>query len=240
MGSDSIVGISDITEGKGLWKALIAEFLGTFILVAVGCGSCIGAATTVQIALTFGLTVAALVQAIGHVSGCHINPAVSVSLFVTGDIKLLKMLLYIVAQCIGAVTGAAFLQFLLPEKLVGSLGITNVNADLNACQGFLFEALLTFLLVFVIHGVCDGRRKDITGSVPLAIGLTITAVHLSGIQFTGSSVNPARSLGPAVVMNLWENHWVYWAGPILGGVLAGLIYRFIFKVQKGESDSYDF
>ncbi|XP_030759041.1 aquaporin AQPAe.a isoform X3 [Sitophilus oryzae] len=240
MGSDSIVGISDITEGKGLWKALVAEFLGTFILVAVGCGSCIGSPTTVQIALTFGLTVAALVQAIGHVSGCHINPAVSVSLFVTGDIKLLKMLLYIVAQCIGAVTGAAFLQFLLPEKLVGSLGITNVNADLNACQGFLFEALLTFLLVFVIHGVCDGRRKDITGSVPLAIGLTITAVHLSGIQFTGSSVNPARSLGPAVVMNLWENHWVYWAGPILGGVLAGLIYRFIFKVQKGESDSYDF
>lgn len=238
--SDSILGIAEITENKALWKMLTAEFIGTLILVAVGCGSCIGTPGIVQIALAFGLTVAGLAQAIGHVSGCHVNPAVTISLFVTGDIKLIRAILFIVVQCIGALAGSALLKALLPESQVGSLGMTKVRSDLTPVQGFVFEALLTFVLLFVIHGVCDPRRKDIKGSVPLAIGLAITAVHLSGIQFTGSSVNPARTFGPAVIMNLWDDHWVYWVGPILGGIVAGLIYKFIFKVQKGESDSYDF
>ncbi|CAH0559079.1 unnamed protein product [Brassicogethes aeneus] len=95
-----------------------------------------------------------------------------------------------------------------PEDKVGALGTNNISSDLTPLQGFLMEAVLTFLLLFVVHAVCDTRRKDIKGSPALAIGFAVAACHLSAIQYTGSSVNPARSFGPAVIMNLWENHWV--------------------------------
>ncbi|CAH1381334.1 hypothetical protein MTP99_005337 [Tenebrio molitor] len=241
-GAGSILGLSEITENKAIWRMLVAEFVGTFLLVVIGCGSIIFSETDfiVRVALTFGLTVATLAQTIGHISGCHINPAVTLSLFVTGDIKLLRALLFVVVQLIGAVGGAAVLRLMVPESKEGNLGITNLGNELTDVQGFLMEIILTFLLLFVIHGVCDPRRKDIKGSAPLAIGLAVTACHLCGIPFSGSSINPARSFGPAVIMDLWENHWVYWAGPLLGGVLAGLIYKYLFKAQKSDPDSYDF
>jgi aquaporin related protein len=259
-GAGSILGLSEITENKAIWRMLVAEFVGTFLLVVIGCGSIIFSETDfiVRVALTFGLTVATLAQTIGHISGCHINPAVTLSLFVTGDIKLLRALLFVVVQLIGAVGGAAVLRLMVPESKEGNLGITNLGNELTDVQGFLMEIILTFLLLFVIHGVCDPRRKDIKGSAPLAIGLAVTACHLCGVRngtstycrngtdnyfqipFSGSSINPARSFGPAVIMDLWENHWVYWAGPLLGGVLAGLIYKYLFKAQKSDPDSYDF
>nr|UZM28245.1 aquaporin Ae.a [Henosepilachna vigintioctomaculata] len=223
---------------------LVSEFIGTLLLVFIGCGSIISLGGSdiniVQIALTFGLTIATIVQTICHISGGHLNPAVSLSLFVTGDIKLLRAILFIIAQCVGAACGSAILKAMTPADKQGDLGITNINKSLEPIQGFIVEAVLTFLLLIVIHGVCDSRRKDVKGSAPLAIGLAITACHLCGIQYTGSSLNPARSFGPAVIMNLWPNHWIYWAGPIVGGVVAGLVYKFIFKFRKGESDSYDF
>lgn len=241
----SILGISEITDNKSIWKMLLAELIGTMLLVIVGCGSCLSAPnasspSVVQIALTFGLTVATIVQCVGHVSGCHINPAVTVSLFVTGDIKLLRTIFFIVVQCIGAAAGSALLKVMVPEEWVGNLGSTMISPKLTPVQGLLVEGVLTFVLLFTIHAVCDPHRKDIKGSAPLAIGLAVAACHLSGIQFTGSSVNPARTFGPAVIMNLWKNHWVYWIGPILGGMVAGVVYKFLFKVHKGESDSYDF
>ncbi|KAG5873193.1 hypothetical protein JTB14_002318 [Gonioctena quinquepunctata] len=241
--ADGILGVSDITDSKSIWKTLVAEFLGTLILVFIGCGSCISLnqpSSYVQIALTFGLTIATLAQTIGHVSGCHINPAVTLSFFVTGDIKLLKALFYIIVQCIGALGGSALLYLILPEENVGTLGLTSINNQISPEQGLLMETILTFLLLFVIHAVCDPLRKDIKGSAPLAIGLAVTATHLCGIQYTGSSINPARTFGPAVMMNSWENHWVYWVGPMLGGVTAGILYKIFFKVRKGDCDSYDF
>ncbi|XP_044261919.1 aquaporin AQPAe.a isoform X2 [Tribolium madens] len=244
MGADSILGLSEITENKAIWRMLVAEFIGTFLLVVIGCGSIVlpGEVIIVRIALTFGITVATLAQSIGHVSGCHINPAVTLSLFATGDIKLLRALLFIAVQLIGAVGGSAVLRLMVPEDKEKNLGITNINVQdgVTDVQGFLMEVILTFLLLFIIHAVCDPRRKDIKGSAPLAIGLAVTACHLCGIPYSGSSLNPARSFGPAVIMDSWENHWVYWAGPLVGGVLAGLIYKYLFKTKKSDVDSYDF
>ncbi|CAH1959853.1 unnamed protein product [Acanthoscelides obtectus] len=222
---------------------LAAECLGTFLLVFIGCASCIGIngpSSVVQISLTFGLTIGSIIQGIGHVSGGHVNPAVTISFFVTGDIKLLRAIFYIIVQCVGAIAGAGLLRFVVPEDKVGNLGITDVSSQLTPIQGVLMETILTFLLLFVVHGVCDSKRRDIKSSAGLVIGLAIAAAHLSGIPYTGSSINPARSIGPAIIMNIWNNHWVYWVGPILGGVIAGVVYKILFKARHEESDSYDF
>lgn len=239
--STGFLGVSDFSD-KSIWKALVAECLGTFILVLIGTGSCItmgnapADAAQIRIAFTFGLTVATLAQAIGHISGCHINPAVTFSLLLTGDVKLVKAVCYVVVQCVGAIGGSGLLKLIVPDERVGGFGVTSIgDKSLSPVQGMIMEAILTFLLIFVIHGVCDSYRKDIKGSAPLAIGLAVVAAHLVGIQFTGSSINPARSFGPAVIMNSWENHWIYWVGPLAGAAVAAVFYKLLFKVHKEES-----
>jgi len=217
-------GENEVTTVKVV-QHLIAEMLGTMFLVLVGCGSCYknhdvnGDGTEdgdfVRIALAFGVTVATIAQSIGHVSGCHINPAVTAGLITGGKIGLVKGLLYIIMQCIGALIGAGLLMAFTGEVQ----GVTALSGGVSAGQGIGIELFITFVLVLCVFS---------PGTTPLAIGLSIATCHLFAIPFTGSSMNPARSFGPALVANAWANQWVYWVGPILGGISAALTSVFVF------------
>eukprot|EP00918_Siedleckia_nematoides_P070300 GHVU01153452.1.p1 GENE.GHVU01153452.1~~GHVU01153452.1.p1 ORF type:complete len:281 (+),score=24.85 GHVU01153452.1:141-983(+) len=233
-------------KSKKFYIALLSELLGTLFLVFVACGACSDTGednrvpSVVQISLAFGLSVATMVWCICNVSGGHINPAVTAGMLVTRKISVVRAVLYIVAQCVGAIIGAGLLRAVTPAGLNDKLGITNLGnytvpklgtVAVSAGQGFGIELLITFVLVFTVFASCDGNRKDLNGSAPLQIGLSVTMCHLFAVKFTGSSMNPARTFGPAIIAGQWENHWIYWVGPIAGGVLAGIIYDFILAVN---------
>ncbi|XP_075069558.1 aquaporin-4 isoform X1 [Mixophyes fleayi] len=218
------------------WKAVTGEFLAMLIFVFLSVGSTINwsskdnpqPADLVLISLCFGLSIATLVQCFGHISGGHINPAVTIAMVCMRKISIAKSAFYIVAQCLGAIAGAGILYLVTPSKVIGNLGVTKVNELLSPGHGLLVELIITFQLLFTICASCDSKRNDITGSVALAIGFSVAIGHLFAINYTGASMNPARSFGPAVIMNIWENHWVYWVGPVIGAVLAGTLYEYIF------------
>ena len=239
-GARALFGIHEITANRDIWRMLIAELLGTFFLVLIACSSSIqlvGPTSITHASFISGLAVATLVQALGHVSGCQINPAVTCGFLVSGHIRILKALFYIVAQCIGGLLGAQVLQALTPEDKQGLLGLTIVNYHVTPAQAFFVEALMTFVLVLTVVAVCDGRRSDIKGSAPLAIGLAVAVGMLAAMQYTGGGLNPARTLGPAVMTGVWDHHWVYWAGPIVGGLAAGTVYTLIFRAREEENES---
>ena len=223
-------------------KKLVAEFLGTAWLVLGGCGAAVLAAAFPQtgigfvgVALAFGLTVLTMAYAIGHVSGCHLNPAVSVGLWAGGRFKTRDLPGYIVAQVLGAVAGAGVLYV-----------IASGNADFSVAGGFASngyaehspgayglgaalacEVVMTFAFLFVIMGVTHGAAPK--GFAPLAIGLCLTLIHLISIPVTNTSVNPARSTGPALFVGGWalQQLWLFWVAPLVGGALGGLAYRWL-------------
>jgi len=223
-----------------------AEFIGTFWLVFGGCGSAVLAAAFpilgigfVGVALAFGLTVLTMAYAIGHVSGCHLNPAVSVGLMVAKRFPASELWAYVVAQVAGGVTGAAVLYVIASGKmgfdLAGGFASNGYAAhspggySLVAC--LVAEVVLTFMFLIIILGATDARAPQ--GFAPLAIGLGLTLIHLIGIPVTNLSVNPARSTGPALLVGGWalEQLWLFWLAPIVGAALAGVVY----PVFAGES-----
>uniref|UniRef100_A0A8D0BTP7 Aquaporin-2 n=1 Tax=Salvator merianae TaxID=96440 RepID=A0A8D0BTP7_SALMN len=193
-------------------RAVLAEFLATLIFIFFGLGSALNWPTSppnvLQISLAFGLAIATLVQAVGHVSGAHINPAVTVACLVGSQVSFLRAIFYVAAQILGAVTGAALLHQLTPPHIRGSLAINRVHNNTTTGQAVTVELFLTFQLVLCIFASTDERRSDHLGSPALSIGFSVTLGHLLGIYYTGCSMNPARSFGPAVVVGDFDGQWV--------------------------------
>ena len=191
-----------------------------------------------MIALAHGAAIGLMVYAFGHVSGAHFNPAVTISMLVTKRISIKEAIPYIVSQIIGAIVAAASLKAIIPD-LGGKVnfGTQPGPSDLlhnSVVSGFAVEAILTFFLVTVIF-MTAVHKKAPAGMYGLAIGGMIFLIHLVGVPLTGASVNPARTLGPAIISGYWTNHLMYWVGPIVGAVIAGLIMNYIF-VKKAEKE----
>jgi len=227
-----------------LGKRAVAEFFGTFWLVFGGCGSAVLAAAFPQlgigfvgVALAFGLTVLTMVFALGHISGGHFNPAVSVGLVVGKRFRLSDLLPYIIAQVVGGIAGAGTLYVIASGKagfeLSGGFASNGYGAhspggySLTAC--LVAEVVLTFFFLMIIMGSTDKRAP--VGFAPIAIGLGLTLIHLVGIPVTNLSVNPARSTGPAVFVGGWaiSQLWLFWVAPIVGGAIAGGLYKALFE-----------
>ena len=232
-----------------LMKRSIAELIGTFWLVLGGCGSAVLAAVFMAgandigigllgVSFAFGLTVLTMAYAIGHISGCHLNPAVTIGLVVGGRFGLAEAPAYIVAQTVGAIL-AAYLILLIASGTEGfaltasSLAVNGYGelspGKYGMAAGFITEIVMTAMFLFIILGVTDKRGTAVAGG--LAIGLTLTLIHLISIPVTNTSVNPARSTGPALVLFLsgegkaLSQLWLFWVAPIIGAALAGLVYR---------------
>jgi len=212
-------------------KKYLAELIGTFVLVLFACGAAavLGCSTAsadaayLLTALAFGLVIVAMAYSIGNVSGCHINPAVSIAMWISKKLSTKDFIGYVVAQFIGAILGAVVLKLLAPGTGLGTNGLYNGNVLLS----LLVEVILTFVFVLTIMGVTS---KESNGAVAgIVIGLTLTLVHIFGIHFTGTSVNPARSFGPALLAGgeALANVWVFIVAPLVGGVLAALVYKFL-------------
>nr|XP_056722979.1 aquaporin-2-like [Euleptes europaea] len=222
-------------------RAVLAEFLATLIFIFFGLGSALNwpaaPPNVLQISLSFGLAIATMVQAVGHISGAHINPAVTVACLVGSHVSFLRAIFYVVAQIVGAVTGAALLHQLTPPHIRGSLAINKVHNNTTSGQAVTMELFLTFQLVLCIFASTDDRRSDNLGSPALSIGFSVTLGHLLGIYYTGCSMNPARSFAPAVLMGDFDSHWVFWLGPMVGAVVASLVYNYaLFPHAKTFSE----
>ena len=214
-----------------LLKKCTAEFIGTFVLVFFACGTAavVGCSATngtgyLLTALAFGLVIVAMAYSIGNVSGCHINPAVSIAMLVSGKLSVKDFIGYVIAQFAGATVGAAALMaFVGKDSGLGANGLYKGNI----AQSLLIEVILTFVFVLAILGVTSKKENGAVAGI--VIGLSLTLVHILGISFTGTSVNPARSFGPALFVggDALSNVWVFILAPLVGGVLAALVYKFL-------------
>ena len=231
-----------------LTKRAAAEFIGTFWLVLGGCGSAVLAAAfpsvgigLLGVSFAFGLTVLTMAFAIGHISGCHLNPAVSLGLVVGGRFKSSELLPYVAAQVAGAVLAAAVLYFIASGQAGFDLAASGLAANgyaghspgkYSVAAGFVTEVVMTFMFLIIILGATDDRAPK--GFAPIAIGLGLTLIHLISIPVTNTSVNPARSTGPALIVGGWalQQLWLFWVAPLIGAALAGVAYRWLGRAGR--------
>lgn len=228
----------------------LAEFIGTFILVFFGCGSAAitggigGVLGILGIAFSFGLAIVAAAYAIGHISGCHVNPAVSLAMLIDGQLSFIDFIGYVVAQVLGSCAAASTLFYVI--KSSGRLDIFETGLGTNGYEAlshtglsldgaFVVEMLLTFVFVLTIFGVTSNEKTS--AHAGLIIGLTLTFVHIIGIPLTGTSVNPARSLGPALVFGgeALSQVWLFILAPLVGAAIAALVWHFCFKPEDKKA-----
>lgn len=229
-------------------KKYIAEFFGTMVLVIIGCGSAVGintligsigvsvplALSTLTIAFAFGLAVMVMAYTIGDISGCHINPAVSIGMWASKRMSGSEFIKYCIAQFLGGMVGAAFLVVCFDgNQALGANGFGELSALGTVWyRAFLIEAVLTF--IFVLAVLVISNKKELSSVSGLLIGLSLTLVHIMGIPFTGTSVNPARSFGPALFTGGTPFHqvWLFILAPLVGGIVAGMVYKFFIQEKK--------
>ena len=216
-------------------RKYVCEFIGTLILVLFGCGTAVlTGADVVATSLAFGLSIVALAYVIGHISGCHINPAISFAMFLDKRISGSEFLKYVVAQILGAITGAALLALIINSVFnLGDYTVTGLGQNsfgdysINMFGAFIVEAVLTFVFAFTVLGVTKDSKKDAVAGI--VIGLALAFVHLFGIKLTGTSVNPARSIGPAILLGgeALKQVWLFILAPFFGSALATFLYKYI-------------
>lgn len=207
-------------------RSMIAEFIGTFALIFIGAGAVALSVDLVGVALAHGFVIVAFAYSYGHISGTHINPAVTFGLLIAGEIKIVNAIGYWISQFIGAILAGLTLVHVLGDK-AGTLGVTVLAEGVTAGQGLILETILTFFLVnTILNAAVSGKAGNLAG---LAIGLTLSLSILMGGPLTGASLNPARTLGPAIASGNYADIWLYFVGPLLGGAVAALLYIGVFK-----------
>ena len=234
---------SMITEIKDVnaWRQCLAEFFATGLFVFIGAGAVAasGIASSggldtgrlVVIALAHGLAICLLAYSVGHISGGHLNPAITIAAIINGKISWVRGNLYIVGQIAGGIVAALILMSVIPDVNEGNLGAHGLGEGVSVGMGFGIEVIFTFLLSFVVFATAMDKRST-KFMAPLAIGITVAVVHLVAVPLTGAGINPARSLGPAIASGFWINHWIYWVAPIFGSVLGGTFYQLVFAERN--------
>ncbi|XP_017837134.1 aquaporin isoform X2 [Drosophila busckii] len=223
------------------------ELIATAMLIFLGCMGCVQSSQYVnshfQCSLNFGFVVLICIQCFGCVSGAHLNPAVTLASYVYKMISLPMALAYFVAQMLGAFIGYGLIRASLPKDSVCSaetpLGacVTAVADGISVWQGLLIEFLVTCALITICCGVWDPRNSKFMDSVSVRFGLAIACLSLTAGQFTGASMNPARSFGPAVWNNQWKHHWIYWAGPLVAALVTALVYKHVFRREDNKPEA---
>lgn len=217
-------------------KKYLCEFIGTAVLVLMGCGTAVvSGGNLVATSLAFGLSIIAMAYVIGNISGCHVNPAVSLAMLINKKMSIKEFIGYVIAQVIGAFAGAGILYFILSSTEAGvvGLGTNGFGAEsamnLNLAGALIVEIVLTFIFIYTILGVTSDEKKSAVAGI--VIGLTLTFVHLIGINLTGTSVNPARSLAPAVIMGeeALKQVWLFIVAPFIGAVISAFTFKYLNK-----------
>ena len=227
-----------------LTRKLVAEFIGAFTLTFIGAGSIVVAAgihdtALIGVAIANGLAIGVMVCAMGYISGAHFNPAITFGALLAGKIKVGLAVPYWVAQLAGAAAAAGLVKVLLPRVATNAvnLGAPALGGGVDAFSGACLEAIFTFFLVWVVFGTAIDGKSTFKGVAGIAIGLTITIDVLFGGPLTGAAMNPSRAFGPELVQNDWANAWVWYVGPLFGGAVAALVYKFLYLGREAGAAS---